>query len=74
MDAHRVRNARPVFYAVAIVTAFAFAGGTIGSVVIMAGAMLLGIGYATLSGGGGLGRVRGERREARDRRRGSAGP
>lgn len=69
MDARRIRNTMPALYALAILLALLFGGATVLVVVLIAGGMLVGLGYTLLSGGSGHGRARPERAARRDRRR-----
>jgi hypothetical protein len=52
MDARRIRNLLPGVYALAVVLAVVLGGATVVAVVAIVGAMLLGLAYSTLSGGG----------------------
>ncbi len=52
MDARRIRNTLPVVYALAVVIAVLFGSGTAVAAVAVIGAIVVGLGYSMLSGGG----------------------
>ncbi len=51
MDAHRIRNLLPALYAAAIIGALLTRNGTALVAVVVIGAIVVGAGYAALSGG-----------------------
>lgn len=51
MDAHRIRNLLPALYAAAIIGALLSRNGTAIAAAIVIGAIVVGAGYAALSGG-----------------------
>jgi hypothetical protein len=53
MQARQFRNVLPMLYGVAVVLAILFARGKVLVAVLVVGAMVVGIGYAAMSGFGG---------------------
>jgi len=53
VEARQFRNVLPMLYAIAVVLAILFAHGTVLVAVLVVGAMVVGLGFAVLSGFGG---------------------
>jgi hypothetical protein len=71
MDAHRIRNVLPGIYALAVVLAVVLGSAAVVAGVAVAGAILVGLAYSALSGGGPSPNAERAARRAgrRDRRR-----